>query len=489
MANKVPHILVVDDERSIRMMLEAGLTLNGFSVTCARTGAEASEALRTMQFDGVVCDMYMPDGDGLSVVRDLRIHNATIPIILITAQGSVELAVQAVEEGATDFIAKPFEVAAVAALLRRHLHARHEADSVSDADPSPALEDLSRSGLVGRSPAMVVAYRLIAQAARTEAPVLILGESGTGKELVAKAIHDFSTRKKRPFIAVNCSGLTDTLLEAELFGHARGAFTGAIGERAGLFEAADGGTLFLDELGSTTTAFQASLLRVLQSGEVRRLGSTQSKRVSVRVLGASNASLKELAGTGSFRPDLFYRLSVLTIGLAPLRERKGDIQLLAAHFLQQVVAGAETPVLRMTREVTDALERYPFPGNVRELENAIRRAVAVCSSGIITLDCLPPEIEDIAHAGSGLSNEEAERALVADRPTMDELQRRYLQFILDENDGNRRRAATALGLDRRTVQRLILRYQLRAQADVEAVGEPDVNSNDDNDAPTPESNR
>lgn len=488
MPHNMPHILVVDDERSIRMMLEAGLTLNGFSVSSARTGTEAAEALRTMQFDGVVCDMYMPDGDGLGVVRDLRAHNATMPIILITAQGSVELAVQAVDEGATDFIAKPFEVAAVAALLRRHIHARHEADSLSDADFSPAFQDLSRSGLVGRSPAMVVVYRLIAQAARTEAPVLILGESGTGKELVARAIHDFSSRQHRPFLAVNCSGLTDTLLESELFGHARGAFTGAVGERAGLFEAADGGTLFLDELGSTTPAFQASLLRVLQSGDVRRLGSTQSKRVNVRVLGASNASLKALAGTGSFRTDLFYRLSVLTIELAPLCERMGDVQLLASHFLEQAAVGVETGVLRMTREVTDALNRYSFPGNVRELENAIRRAVAVCSSGIITLECLPPEIAESAQAGSSPKIHETELALVADRPTMDELQRRYLQFILDENDGNRRRVATALGLDRRTVQRLIARYQLRAQADVEAVGESDTNPSNESDMP-PESTR
>jgi DNA-binding NtrC family response regulator len=471
---RVPQILVVDDERSIRMMLEAGLTLNGFGVRTARTGNEALETAREKVFDAVVSDIYMPDGNGLELVRELRSLNASLPIILITAQGSVELAVRAVEEGATDFIAKPFEVAAIAALLRRHLQARREVAAEPEAEGDSLADNFSRSGLVGRSSAMVVVYKLIAQAARTEVPVLIVGESGTGKELVARAIHDYSARKQRPFLAVNCSGLTDTLLEAELFGHARGAYTGAVGERAGLFEAADGGTLFLDELGSTTPAFQASLLRVLQSGELRRLGSTQAKRVNVRVLGASNAALRELATSGSFRPDLFYRLSVLSIELAPLRERQGDIELLAAHFLHQAVEPGR-PSFRLTREATEALSKYSFPGNVRELENAIRRAVALCSSEVITLDCLPPEITACVSPQQSIPE--------GDRPTMDELQRRYLQFVLDESGGNRRRAADVLGLDRRTVQRLISRYQLRALADAETgtdaeAGQTDVRGND-----------
>ena len=212
------------------------------------------------------------------------------------------------------------------------------------------------AGLVGRSAPMIMVYKLIAQAARTEATVLIMGESGTGKELVARAIHDFSSRRSRPFLTVNCCGLTDTLLEAELFGHTRGAFTGAAAERAGLFEAADGGTLFLDELASTSPAFQASLLRVLQSGEVRRVGSTQSRRVDVRVIGASNAPLRDLVAAGSFRSDLFYRLSVLTVELPPLRARTGDIELLTAHFLQSFrEPGA--PALHLTREAAEALQR------------------------------------------------------------------------------------------------------------------------------------
>jgi transcriptional regulator with GAF, ATPase, and Fis domain len=294
-----------------------------------------------------------------------------------------------------------------------------------------------------------------------------MGESGTGKELVARAIHDFSPRGKKPFVAVNCSGLTDTLLEAELFGHTKGAFTGAAGERSGLFEAADGGTIFLDELASTSAGFQASLLRVLQSGEVRRVGSTQTKRIDVRVIGASNASLREMAAAAQFRPDLFYRLSVITLELPTLRERGGDVEVLVAHFLRAATVKGKPPY-RLTREAALALCSYPFPGNVRELENAIRRAVALCPNDMITLDCLPPEIA----AGTGIPKEPVaannERTIIADRPTMDELQRRYLQLVLDENQGRKRRAAAVLGLDRRTVQRLVAKYRLRAVLDGES---------------------
>src|SRR5215469_14851486 len=330
-----PHILVADDERSIRLMLETGLTLNGLRVTSVRTGREALEAARTGAFDAVLSDIYMPELSGLELVEALRAADPHLPIVLMTAQGSLEVAVEAVARGANDFIGKPFDISTVVGLLRRYLEARREAEATPEPPENGTAASLTRAGLVGRSAPMVMVYKLIAQAARTDATVLIMGESGTGKELVAHAIHDFSARKTRPFLTVNCSGLTDTLLESELFGYVRGAFTGATGERAGLFEAADGGTLFLDELASTTAAFQASLLRVLQSGEVRRVGSTQSRRVNVRVIGASNAPLRDLVANGSFRGDLFYRLSVLSVDLPPLRARKGDIEILTSHFLRQ----------------------------------------------------------------------------------------------------------------------------------------------------------
>ena len=457
-----PHILVADDEKSIRLMLETGLTLNGFRVTTVRTGREALEAASSGQFDAVLSDIYMPDGGGLELVDALRATDPNLPIVLMTAQGSLEVAVQAVQRGASDFIGKPFDISAVVELLRRYLDARREA--AESGAPVESETQLTRAGLIGRSAPMIMVYKLIAQAARTEATVLIMGESGTGKELVARAIHDFSSRRSRPFLSVNCSGLTDTLLEAELFGHTRGAFTGAATEREGLFEAADGGTLFLDELASTSPAFQASLLRVLQSGEVRRVGSPQSRRVNVRVIGASNAPLRDLVAAGSFRSDLFYRLSVLSIELPPLRTRTGDIELLTAHFLQTFRESGE-PTAHLTREAAEAINAHDFPGNVRELENALRRAVALSSGGVITIDCLPPElVKNRAKAGA---HERPEHRLIVDRPTMAELERRYLQLTLEENGWNRRRAAAVLDLDRRTIQRLIARYQLQTAVDPE----------------------
>jgi len=478
-----PHILVADDERSIRLTLEAGLSVKGFRVTLVRSGREAVEAARQSHFDAVVSDIYMPDGDGLEVVRELRrTVSREIPIILITAQGSVELAVRAVEEGANDFIAKPFEIAALADLLRRHLRARREAASEEVMDSSIALEDFSRSGLVGRSPTMVAIYKRIAHAARTDATVLVLGESGTGKELVARSIHNFSARAEKPFIAVNCAGLTDTLLESELFGHIKGAFTGATSDRAGLFEAADGGTLLLDELASTSAAFQASLLRVLQSKDVRRVGSTEARHVQARVIGASNAPLRELVAAGSFRADLFYRLSVLTIDLPPLRDRAGDVELLARHFLSRA-EGQVGMRLRLSKETAAALSAYTFPGNVRELENALTSAAALCSNNSITLDCLPQPIAAANSAAAASSTDvEAACALISDRPTMEELQSRYFQFMLREVEGNRHRAAEVLGLNRRTVQRLIARYGLNAltepETDAEAEDEGDLDGSD-----------
>jgi DNA-binding NtrC family response regulator len=476
-----PQILVADDDRLIRLTLEAGLSLYGFRVSLARSGREALDAALETRFDGIISDVYMADGDGLMVLRELRSSQPETPIILMTAVGSVNLAVRAIEEGATDFIAKPFEVEAIADLLRRHLKARVETGAhphsspaeESGAAPPPAWpeDDFSVSGLIGRSPAMVKTYKLIAHAARMEATVLITGESGAGKELAARAIHDFSARREQPFIAINCSGLTDTLLEAELFGHAKGAFTGATGERPGLFEAADGGTLFLDELASTSAAFQASLLRVLQSGEVRRVGSNQFRRVDVRVIGATNMPLRELAERGGFRSDLYYRLSVLTVDLPPLRERMGDVELLAQHFLRKLGGGSAPAYL--TREALDALRNYHFPGNVRELENALTRAVALATNGPITLDCLPPHIAEIDQKQTP-STEDPLRSLASDWPSLDELQRRYLALTLEKNHGNRQHTAELLGITRRTIQRLIARYNLNALNSAESLDDDDA---------------
>ena len=461
-----PHILIVDDEPSIRLTLETGLSLKGFRISSASNGRDAVARLKTEKFDAVICDVVMPDGDGLSVVRGLREFDKDLPVILMTAQGSVETAFASLGEGASDFIAKPFEVAALAALVRRHLDARRENDLQAISAQENLPEEFSKSGLIGRSPAMVAVYKLVAFAARTDATVLVTGKSGTGKELVARAVHDLSNRAGRKFVSVNCSGLTETLLEAELFGYEKGAFTGATANRAGLFEAADGGTIFLDELASTSAGFQSSLLRVLQSGEIRRVGATDTRRVDVRVIGASNENLQQLSEIERFRADLYYRLSVLTIELPPLRERNGDLPLLVQHFLRKIMQNESVPL--MTQEVWDALNSYNFPGNVRELENALVRGIALSTGKIITLDCLPSAISEASKNKKEYSTDaETLRELAGDRPPMEELQRRYLSLILTEVGGNRRRAAEKLGLDRRTIQRLIAKYNLFALPDEE----------------------
>lgn len=474
--NDLPNILVADDDRLIRTMLEAALSLNGFRVSLAKSGREAISAACQQSFDAVISDIYMPEGDGLEVLRELRALFPSLPVILMTAQGELDVTVQALADGASDVIAKPFDIAALVKLLKNHLAASRRKSEASSAVPAA---DFSSSGLIGRSAAMMSVYKLIAYAARSDATVLLTGESGTGKELTARAIHDFSERNQNPFVAVNCSGLTDTLLESELFGHTKGSFTGANSDRAGLFEAADGGTLFLDELASTSQAFQASLLRVLQSGEVRRVGSTQTRRVNVRVIGASNLPLRELAESGVFRADLFYRLSVLTIDMPPLRERAGDIELLAQHFLRRNGTG-EQPLL-LTNEALEILRKHSYPGNVRELENALKRAIALCVNGVITPDCLPPHIAlKNGAAIQTTENEDPLQLLAADWPTMEELERRYLQLALEKVHGNRQHAADLLGIARRTIQRLIIRYGLgapeTATSELESESESDTAS-------------
>ena len=443
-------ILVVDDERGARMALEVPLRLSGYDVAAATGGREAIELGQQKQFDVVLTDIFMPDVQGIEVVREFRRLNPEARIIALTAQGSLEIAMQAIEAGAFDFIAKPFDVNEVLDVVRRAIA---QPEAAAAAAPEPELSD---SRLIGHSPWMVRAYKLTAHAARTQTTVLIEGESGTGKELIARAIHRYSSRSKQPFIAINCSAIPETLLESELFGYTKGSFTGAATDRPGLFESADGGTLFLDELGTTTASFQASLLRVLQEKEVRRVGSSVARKVDVRIIGATNLNLEELAGRGEFRSDLFYRLSVLCIPLPPLRERGAeDIALLAHHFLKKY--GSESAGrIRIGEDVIELLARYPWPGNVRELENTIEHAVAVCNDGLITLNDLPRRIvERAGPPAPAVALRPTGVQLIEDRPTLAELERRYVQFILSETGGNKSRAAELLGIDRRTIYRYL----------------------------------
>ncbi|HUE82136.1 MAG TPA: sigma-54 dependent transcriptional regulator [Pyrinomonadaceae bacterium] len=440
-------ILVVDDERGARMALEVPLRLSGYNVTAVADGREAIELGQRDQFDVVLTDVFMPGVGGLEVVREFHRFSPDTKIIAMTAQGSLEIALQAIDQGAFDFIAKPFDIEQVLLLVSRAVKHYQTAGPETD-------QHLSFSGIIGHSPLMVRTYKLTAYAARTDATVLIEGESGTGKELIARAIHNYSDRAARPFTAVNCGALTETLLESELFGYTKGSFTGATSDRAGLFESTEGGTLFLDELGATSPSFQASLLRVLQEKEVRPIGEREPRKVDVRIIGATNTDLEELASRGEFRSDLFYRLSVLVIRLPPLRERgREDLKLLARHFVKKYSDEGGTQV-QITEEAIDLLNGYTWPGNVRELENTIAHAVAVCSDRLITASDLPERIVTRACARP-TPKVSSPVSLIDDRPTLEELNRRYIQFILAEKGGNKSRAAATLGINRRTLYRYL----------------------------------
>lgn len=427
------------------------LRLSGYEVVSATGGREAIELGQQHKFDVVLTDIFMPGVRGLEVVREFRRFSPDTKVIAMTAQGSLEIALEAIEEGAFDFIAKPFDVEEVLALLSRAT--RRDANTSQPA--SGVEQDFSVSGLIGHSPLMVRAYKLTAYAARSQATVLIEGESGTGKELIARAIHNFSARASKPFTAVNCSAMTETLLESELFGYSKGSFTGATNDRAGLFESTDGGTILLDELGTTSPSLQANLLRVIQEREVRRIGSREARRTDVRVIGATNTNLEELVERGDFRRDLFYRLNVLFIKLPPLRERGADdIALLTHHFLQKHSQRCGLRYTGITAEALALLTRYSWPGNVRELENTIEHAIAVCSDQLITAEDLPPRITDTV-GYVPLPPIAPSASLCDDRPTLDELGRRYIRLIVAETGGNKSQAAAILGINRRTLYRYL----------------------------------
>lgn len=444
---------MADDERGARMALEVALRLSGYEVAAVENGAAAIEAGRKSRFDLLLTDVYMPGVGGLELIEQFRQFSPETRIIVMTAQGSLEIAMQAVAQGAFDFIAKPFDIEEVIRLVRRATEpSEPQADKTDE-------NDFSASGLIGHSSEMVRVYKLIAYAARTGTTVLIEGETGTGKELVARAVHQNSSRAAKPFTAVNCSALTETLLESELFGYTKGSFTGAAQDRAGLFESSHGGTVFLDEISSASPSLQASLLRVLQEKEVRRIGSRETRKIDVRVVAASNENLERLVQTGAFRPDLFYRLSVLTIQIPPLRARgREDIELLVRHFLHKHDRKTDSR-MQIAEQAIGALSAYEWTGNVRELENAVEYAVAVCSDELITIGDLPPRIA-AAQSAAGKPATASARSTAAvtladDRPTLDELSRRYVELILAESAGNKSRAADVLGINRRTLYRYL----------------------------------
>ncbi len=442
------QLLVIDDDAVTRELLTEVLQSEGYRVAACDSGPRALERAEHEHFDLAVTDVRMPEMDGIAVTRALKARDPAIQVIVMTAFGSVETAVEAIRHGAFDYVSKPMNLEEIKSTVRRALSERRLPDARMNGDRGA---DDTYGVLVGRSPAMVEVYKTVARVAPSRSTVLVEGESGTGKELIATALHRHSGRSGARFVAVDCGSLTDTLLESELFGYARGAFTGAVGEKKGLFEEASGGTIFLDEIGDIGAPMQAKLLRVLQEYEIKRVGGQEWIKVDVRVVAATNRNLEELVRRGSFREDLFYRLKVVTITLPPLRERREDVPLLAEHFLRRYAERNQKPISHLTDEAMVLLMDYPWPGNIRELEHCIERAVALASGTVLTPEDLAPElrstVEATLHRGS---------------PTLEEVKRRYLAHVLAETGGNISRAATILGVDRRSLYRMLRRYGLRA---------------------------
>jgi two-component system response regulator HydG len=445
------RILVADDEESHRIMLRAVLQEEGYEVIGAADGPEAIRAVEQEPFDLILLDIRMPGMDGIEALTEIRKISPYIPVLMMTAYASVKTAVEALKAGAFEYLIKPLDIDELKILIQKaleHYHLREENLVLRE-----RLGDrFDFSKIIGKSQKMKDLFDLLAQVAPTDATVLILGESGTGKELVANSIHHNSRRASQPFIKVSCAALPETLLESELFGHEKGAFTGAIARREGRFQLAHRGTIFLDEVGEMSAATQAKILRVLQEKEFEPLGGTRTVKVDVRVIAATNKDLDREVKEGRFREDLFYRLNVVPVSIPPLRERKEDIPALAVHFLYLYREKNQKELKETSPKALDLLVRYDWPGNIRELENCIERAVIVARGEVIAPVDLPPQVQALSagreepgvHFPVGISLQEAERALIFK--------------TLEDTGGNRSRAAEILGINRRTLQIKLKEY-------------------------------
>ena len=435
-----PRILVVDDDPHARALLRRLLAPLG-EVSEASGVAQAEEVLRgSGKVDLVLTDMAMPDAaDGLRVLKATQDASPDTAVVVITAFSNVEGALDAIQQGAFDYLSKPFDVDAIVRVARRGLEQKRLVE-----ENRSLRSQVKQPELVGRSAGLLEVYKQVARAASTNVPVLITGETGTGKEQVARSLHQRSLRSDGPFVPVDCGAINESLMESELFGHAKGAFTGAAGFRRGLFEEANGGTLFLDEIGDVGPKIQSQLLRALQEGTIRRVGESIAVRVDVRVVAATNKQLPQLVKEGRFREDLLYRLDVVHLHLPPLRERRGDIPALLEHFAALHARGGARPVV--TEEAKARLQAYDWPGNVRQLENVVARALALNVIGVLGPQDFPAPIGD-AQAKEG--------GLFEDMPSLAELSRRYAAHVLQAVGGNKSEAARLLEVDRKTFYKLI----------------------------------
>ncbi len=445
------RILVVDDDEITCNLLEEVLSKEGYLVHKALNGREAIEKGERRPYDVVLTDIRMLDVDGMEVLRAYRQRNPETIIVMMTAFGSIETAIRAIKEGAYDYVSKPFKLEEIRLTIQRALEQKRLIKENTHYRKE-LITKYKLENIVGRSPQMLDVYKTIARVAESRSTVLITGESGTGKELIARAIHFNSPRSSGRFIAVDCSSLAETLLESELFGHVRGAFTGAVAAKTGLFEEADKGTCFLDEIGDISLPTQAKLLRVLQEHEIKRVGGNETVKIDVRIVAATNKNLEELVAGKKFREDLFYRLNVVSIHLPALRDRSEDIPLLCDHFISKYAAENKKPTCRISPEAMEILVRYRWPGNVRELENVIERAATLSTSNIIIPGDLPSRVQ--------LETSRINRSSLPSQMPLSELERIYIQKVLEETGGNKKKAADILGIDRRTLYRMATRLGL-----------------------------
>ncbi len=436
------QILLVDDDADLRADMARYFQVQGHGVEQCASGEEGLELLERQAFDVVVLDLMMPGMTGLDVLKELQHRHAECEVVVLTGEATVEAAVEAMKLGAREFLRKPISLKELDRLVRK----AHDTGQLRKENlqlKAMLRQQHKPTEIVGESLQMQEMFRLIARVGPTNKPILIQGESGTGKELVARALHEASPLVDKPLVVINCAALPETLLESELFGYEKGAFTGATGMKPGLFEVADGGTLFIDEIGELALGLQAKLLRVLEDGTLRRVGSVKERRVEVRLIAATNRDLHQEVKDKHFREDLFYRINVLTIHLPPLRQRAGDLKLLVEHLTG--------PEWQLDEEVLPTLERYSWPGNVRQLQNALDRAMILADDDRIRVENLPPEIVNSAHTRP---------VFMASDVDLDTLTKDHVLETYRRHDSNKARTARALGIGRRTLYRLLEKYNI-----------------------------
>jgi two-component system, NtrC family, response regulator PilR len=454
MSTRTGDILIVDDERSMREFLGIYLRHEGYRIEAAQGASEALATLKARSFDVVITDLRMPDGNGLDVLNETKRLHPDTEVIVVTAFSTTETAIAAMKAGAHDYLTKPFKIDEVSLVVERAMEKRRLArENVALRDELKGRYKLDR--LLGKSPPMQRVFEVLRKVASTRTSVLLIGESGTGKELAARALHELSPRTDRPFIAVNCGAIPETLLESELFGHVKGSFTGAGSDKQGLFEAANNGTLLLDEVADLPLAMQVKLLRVLQERKVKPVGGIAEREVDVRIVAATNRDLEAEVEKATFRQDLYYRLNVIQIRLPPLRERREDLPLLVDHFVRKFSAEHGRPVVGATPEVMSALMVYHFPGNVRELENMIERAVTLAASDQLAIDAFPNLVGLRAAEGSAGSLDHIPDDGLDLEHHLEDYERTLLIKALEKTGGNRTEAARLLRVSFRS-----MRYRL-----------------------------